>query len=138
MVTSIRMNLGGRPGRLPGPNLLFPRPRPLPLALQSTMLQVRDKRWIWHLHSFYAFLLSTNSLQRRAKSEEALTPKTISRYQPVLLCCTLRNHSTEHIIIYFDNFGTERTKASSKRSAMATLLLASQGAECWEVTVPAI
>lgn len=33
LVTSIRMNLGGRPGRLPGPNLLFPRPRPLPLAL---------------------------------------------------------------------------------------------------------
>lgn len=37
LVTSIRMNLGGRPGRLPGPNLLFPRPRPLPLALQNTV-----------------------------------------------------------------------------------------------------
>lgn len=61
MVTSIRMNLGGRPGRLPGPNLLFPRPRPLPLALQGTMLQVRDKRDGCGIstHFMYSYLVPT-------------------------------------------------------------------------------
>lgn len=44
LVTSMRMNLGGRPGRLPGPNLLFPRPRPRPLALQNTECSKLDTK----------------------------------------------------------------------------------------------